>query len=105
MIKNILKRLKKQNLKLDQVKIFYKFTLKIIYLLKIDLKLNDWQAENFFETFDLNKENFTDNIERIDYNEVNLEEFIQNYEIPYKPVMITNAQQDWKAKDKWTFEV
>lgn len=46
-----------------------------------------------------------DNIERIDYNEVCLEEFIEKYEKTYKPVIITNAQNDWKAKDKWTLEV
>ena len=33
-----------------------------------------------------------DNIERIDYNEVCLEEFIEKYEKTYKPVIITNAQ-------------
>lgn len=46
-----------------------------------------------------------DNIERIDFNEVGLEEFIEKYEKTYKPVIITNAQNDWKAKDKWTLEV
>jgi len=46
-----------------------------------------------------------DNIDRIDANKVSLEEFIEKYEKPYKPVIIKNTQVDWLAKDKWTLDV
>ena len=46
-----------------------------------------------------------DNIDRIDANQVSLEEFIEKYEKPYKPVIIKNTQVDWLAKEKWTLDV
>jgi hypothetical protein len=31
-----------------------------------------------------------------------VEEFIQQYEIPGKPVIITDAMKDWPANKNWT---
>ncbi len=67
--------------------------------------MHDWDCRNYSKSFDLSYDNLTDNIERIDYNEVSLNEFIEKYEIPSKPVIITNAQTGWKAQEKWTLEV
>lgn len=44
----------------------------------------------------------TENIERIDARYVSPREFIEQYEMPYKPCVITNAQTNWRAKYKWT---
>jgi hypothetical protein len=65
----------------------------------------EWHRYNYFKTFDLSIENLPDNIERIDINQVTPEAFIENYEKLYKPVIITNSQNDWQAKEKWTLEV
>lgn len=47
---------------------------------------------------------FVDNCERIDATEVDLDEFIERYEKPYKPVVITKLTDAWKAQTKWTLE-
>lgn len=47
---------------------------------------------------------FTDNCDRIDESQVSQREFISNYELPYKPVVITGSQIGWKANEKWTLE-
>lgn len=37
-------------------------------------------------------------------SEVSQTDFISNYELPYKPVVILGCQNGWRAKDKWTLE-
>lgn len=43
---------------------------------------------------------FEDNCERI-HASVSCEEFIEKYEKPYIPVVITGLQEGWKAQSKW----
>jgi histone arginine demethylase JMJD6 len=50
-------------------------------------------------------EQVNDTIDRIDEIKVSIEEFIEKYEIPYKPVVILNVQENWAAKEKWSLEV
>lgn len=55
---------------------------------------------NDFERF----RNFTDNCPRIEQSKVSLAQFIEEYERPYKPVVITGTQIGWRANEKWTLE-
>lgn len=64
-------------------------------------KSGDWTAQKYANNFDEFRD-FIDNCDRIDANEVDEQSFIERYERPYKPVVITGAQLDWKAGQKWT---
>ena len=44
---------------------------------------------------------FVDNCARIHAPDVNCEEFIEQFEKPYIPCVITNIQEGWKAQSKW----
>ena len=80
--------------------------LTVFFVCFSELKTDEeWTKYNYIKHFDLSHDKLTDNIERIDMNEVSLEQFIDKYEKPYKPVIITNSQTDWLAKEKWTLDV
>ncbi|KAK3602615.1 hypothetical protein CHS0354_034198 [Potamilus streckersoni] len=61
-----------------------------------------WYKNNYAETLDLSKETIHDNVERIDVRKVLPEEFIEQYESRYKPVVLTHVQDNWQAVEKWT---
>lgn len=63
-----------------------------------------WTQHGYVKKFD-EFWKFKDNIERIDESKVSKDEFILNFEQPYKPVIIRGVQSDWKAQYKWTIEV
>lgn len=75
------------------------------YKARSELKSEDWTKYNYYKTFDLSHSNLPDNIDRIDVTTYSMEDFIKNYEKPYKPVILTNSQVDWQAKEKWTLSV
>lgn len=59
---------------------------------------------NYSAHFDRYKE-VIDTMERIDVDQISPEEFIEKYEKPYKPVVITGIQKHWPALQKWTLHV
>lgn len=67
-------------------------------------ELNDkesWTALRYADRFEQFTQ-FTDNVDRIDANCVDCKAFIERYEKPYLPVVITGVQEGWKAQEKWT---
>lgn len=73
---------------------------------ELDLKGGGWTCLDYYHSFDTTLENVAsrDTVERIDANHVTIEEFREKYEKPYKPVVIINDQQTWRANTKWTME-
>ncbi|OWF50526.1 bifunctional arginine demethylase and lysyl-hydroxylase JMJD6-B-like [Mizuhopecten yessoensis] len=63
---------------------------------------NGWCRYNFAQTFDLSLQTVKDNVPRIDVTKTTKEEFIEEYEAPYKPVVLVNATKEWQATKKWT---
>ena len=64
-----------------------------------------WTNHKFWSTFPIAKETVGDNCERISYLNVDERAFIERYEQPNVPVVITDSQLDWLANKKWTVEV
>ena len=46
-----------------------------------------------------------DNVHRVDCNKISKAEFVEKYEKPRIPVVLTHAMDHWKAMKKWTVEV
>lgn len=69
-----------------------------------ELKGFGWDALHLNERFPLDSSICKNELERIDANSITLEEFVNRYEKPYRPIILTNTQTEWKANEKWTFE-
>ena len=64
-----------------------------------------WSRLKYFRTFPVAKELIRDTCERISYFQVDEREFIERFEKPRCPVVITDSQLDWPGTKKWTIEV
>lgn len=64
-----------------------------------------WYCLDYAHNFDVSLSRVKDTMERADATKISPEEFIERYEKPYKPVVITNAQCDWQANYKWSKQV
>nr|CAG4643984.1 EOG090X06UY [Lepidurus arcticus] len=61
-----------------------------------------WTQQEYAKTFDLTMDPKQDNVDRIHVKETTAEQFIEQYEKPYKPVVLLGSQDNWPAKQKWT---
>ena len=64
-----------------------------------------WYRCNYYDNLKLSKSDVKDSVERVDARTISLEDFVERYEKPFKPVVITHLQDDWLAQQKWTPEV
>ncbi|XP_077978410.1 bifunctional arginine demethylase and lysyl-hydroxylase JMJD6-like [Glandiceps talaboti] len=62
----------------------------------------DWYKLNYHKLLDLSPDAVPDHVERVDATKFSTEEFIEQYEKPLKPVVISNDQLEWRATEKWT---
>ncbi|KPM09582.1 bifunctional arginine demethylase and lysyl-hydroxylase JMJD6-like protein [Sarcoptes scabiei] len=68
----------------------------------LELKEDGWTMFNYREKFDLDYR--PDNCERINVNKISKEEFIERFEMKYRPVVITGICDSWKCIEKWNLE-
>lgn len=72
----------------------------------IELKGEDgWTKLNYVEEFDTSLTTVKDNVPRQDCNKISKSEFVERYEKPRVPVVLTHTMDHWKAMRKWTVEV
>lgn len=62
-----------------------------------------WTQQGYADNFQPFSAEY-DNCDRISEKAVTPEEFIRMYELPYKPVVITDSQCTWRAQEKWTMD-
>lgn len=63
-----------------------------------------WCGHDYLHTFDVSHSTVHDTCPREDVRKLTHEQFIEKYERPLKPVVLTNAQDEWQASYKWTVE-
>lgn len=68
--------------------------------------IDQWKSFDLARRLDLRLEPLAqrDFLQRIDGESVSCEHFIENFERPLKPVVITNITNSWPAKDRWTID-
>lgn len=70
-----------------------------------ELKEFGWDTLHLLERFDCSLDKCADDLERVDGSTLTIEEFVEKYEKPRKPVILTNLQTGWQAGQKWNLEV
>ena len=76
------------------------------------LALEDWHKDRYFEKQGYvcdrilrgQDPTFRDTIERVNVDEVSMEEFLERYERGSKPVIITGVAERWPARREWQIE-
>ena len=66
-----------------------------------------WRKHNFAWEFDVSLHPVVqkDSVQRVDVRQISQDEFVEKFDIPKLPVVLTHVQDHWMAKKKWTKEV
>jgi len=75
-----------------------------------NLKLKEWRKYNYYnddwcKMMLENVTNFNSKIRIENYDELSKEDFINKYERLSKPLIIKGATSNWRAINRWNFEV
>jgi histone arginine demethylase JMJD6 len=68
--------------------------------------MKEWVEDNYYKRQDKAlslPEGFKDEIERVHVNDITVEEFVEKFERPSRPVIIQGIADTWPAFKKWTF--
>ena len=80
--------------------------LFLISIFFLELKGEEgWTKLNYAENFDTSLGTVRDNVPRQDCNKISKSEFVERYEKPRIPVVLTHTMDHWKSMRKWTVEV
>jgi len=63
-----------------------------------------WNSQGLAKAFEKTKWDFVDNVDRVDARTITKEEFVEKFEKPLIPVVLTNVTDTWAAGEKWTAE-
>ncbi|XP_065072305.1 bifunctional arginine demethylase and lysyl-hydroxylase JMJD6-like [Rhopilema esculentum] len=65
-----------------------------------------WTKHNFISDFDMSLEDTIakDNVQRVDVRQISQDEFVEKYDIPKVPAVLTHVQDHWLARKKWIKE-
>ena len=71
------------------------------------MKSEDWRKEGYAKTDIAERllKECPDEIERVDCENLSVQEFIEKYESKNRPVIIRGLTKGWKVDKYWTFEV
>ncbi|XP_068704492.1 bifunctional arginine demethylase and lysyl-hydroxylase JMJD6-like [Montipora capricornis] len=70
-----------------------------------ELKGTDgWTKLNYVQEFDTSFGSVKDNVPRQDCNKISKSEFVERFEKPRIPVVLTHTMDHWKGMRKWTVE-
>ena len=65
----------------------------------------EWQKHGYaYDPKVLSADGLGDDIERISAKDVSVEEFIERFERPCRPCVITDAMEGWAANGEWTYD-
>lgn len=72
-----------------------------------DLSVQGWRSTGYASQNVLQRlaDSCVDNVERIDYDKVDEEEFIERFEKTNRPVIISNFSSQWASSKKWSYKV
>ena len=64
-----------------------------------------WKKHNFSNKLDLSPSEIPDNVERVDVRQISQDDFVQRFDKPKIPVVLTHVQDHWMARKKWYSQV
>jgi hypothetical protein len=72
-----------------------------------ELSKEDWRKMDFYYKDPCSEllNNCPDEIDRVDYDKLSVEDFIEKYESKNLPVVVKGLQKDWNLEKYWTWEV